>query len=307
MLDSSRRASIRSNLILRAAVIDAVRQFFQKHNYLEVETPTRLPTQAPEEHIEAVRSDGWFLQTSPELCMKRLLASGYSKIFQICRCFREGERGHRHLPEMTLLEWYTTDADYRHMMAQTEALIRHVAQSLNINHSLQYQKDTIDWHTPWQRMTVAKAFETFGSITLDEALNTDRFDEIVTLEIEPNLGNQHPTFLMDYPAKLGALARLSPTDKHVAERFELYIGGIELCNGFSELTDPVEQRNRFEDANQQRATAKKPPYPMPEKFLGALKKMPPAAGNALGLDRLAMLFADTNQIDDVVAFIPEEL
>ena len=115
-MPSLRQASIRYNLHLRTAVIDAVRQFFLKNDYLEVETPIRQPTQAPEEHIDAVSSGRWFLQASPELCMKRLLASGYQRIFQICRCFRGQERGRRHLPEMTLLEWYTAGDDYRHMM-----------------------------------------------------------------------------------------------------------------------------------------------------------------------------------------------
>ena len=306
-MPSFRQASIRSNLHLRAAIIDAARQFFLENDYLEVETPTRQPTQAPEEHIDAVSSGEWFLHTSPELCMKRLLASGYRRIFQVCRCFRDRERGRLHLPEMTLLEWYTANADYHHMMVQTEDLIRHVARVLGVKDTLRYQGQYIDWRTPWQRMTVAEAFEIYGSTPVDEALSTGRFDEILALEIEPYLGIQRPTFLIDYPAACGALARLSPDAPDVAERFELYIGGLELCNGFSELTDPTEQRQRFEDVLQKRSAVGKGTCPLPEKFLDALKDMPPAAGNALGLDRLVMLFADTNRVDDVVAFTPEEL
>jgi len=306
-MSSNRQASIRSNLILRAAVIGAVRLFFLENDYLEVETPIRQPTQAPEEHIDAVSSGRWFLHTSPELSMKRLLTSDYRRIFQICRCFRDRERGHRHLPEMTLLEWYTANADYHHMMVQTEDLIRHVARALGVKDVLHYQNYFIDWTTSWQRMTVAEAFDTYGSTTVNEALSTGRFDEILALEIEPDLGIQRPTFLIDYPAACGALARLSPDAPDVAERFELYIGGLELCNGFSELTDPAEQRERFKNALLKRSAVGKETCPLPEKFLDALKDMPPAAGNALGLDRLVMLFADTDKIDDVVAFTPEEL
>ncbi|RTZ98115.1 MAG: EF-P lysine aminoacylase GenX [Deltaproteobacteria bacterium] len=304
---SFRQATIRSNLLLRAAILDAARHFFITHDYLEVDTPIRQPTQAPEEHIDAVASGKWYLQTSPELCMKRLLAAGYPRIFQICHCFRDRERGGRHLPEMTLLEWYTAGHDYRHMMTQTENLICHISRTLGTGSPLSCQGHAIDCHAPWPRMTVAEAFEAFGSISVDEALSTGRFDEIIALEIEPNLGIERPTFLIDYPAACGALARLSPDNPDIAERFELYIGGIELCNGFSELTDPAEQRKRFEQAMQARSTAGKSTWPMPEKFLDALKKMPPATGNALGLDRLVMIFADTNKIDDVVAFTPEEL
>jgi len=306
-MSSYRQASIRSNLILRSAVIKAVRQFFMENDYLEVETPIRQPTQAPEEHIDAVLAGNWFLQTSPELCMKRLLASGYDNIFQISRCFRARERGRHHLPEMTLLEWYTANADYRHMMTQTEALIRHIAKTFGISDVLHYQDHDVNWRNPWKSITVADAFKRHGSLLLNEAIDTGRFDEIIALEIEPNLGIDRPTFLIDYPASLGALARLSPDNSHVAERFELYIGGIELCNGFSELTDPAEQRHRFQEALRKRLAKGSNPYPMPEKFLAALEMMPAASGNALGLDRLVMLLADTSRIDDVVAFTPEEL
>ena len=142
---------------------------------------------------------------------------------------------------------------------------------------------------------------------VEEALARDCFEEVMVNEIEPNLGATRPLFLYDYPAALGALARLKPENRRVAERFELYIAGIELCNGFSELTDPLEQRNRFESEQNFRHSLHKPVYPMPQSFLTALNDMPAACGNALGLDRLVMLFADTTEIDDVVAFTPEEL
>ncbi len=302
-----RQTTIRNNLILRARIMAAIRQFFQEHGYLEVESPVRIPAPAPEAHIDAQTSDGWYLQTSPELAMKRLLAAGYHNIFQICKCFRKGERGGRHLPELTLLEWYTTGADYGAMMSQTEALVRHVARSVGHGKNMAYGGDTVDLDAPWLRLPVSEAFWHHGKTTVEKALASGNFDEIMGIDIEPRLGFERPTFLMDYPAACGALARKKPGAPHIAERFELYICGLELCNAFSELTDPVEQRRRFESENRLRKNRGQTPYPMPEPFLESLCRMPVAAGNALGIDRLVMLLADTDAIDDVVAFTPEEL
>ncbi|MFW5854694.1 MAG: EF-P lysine aminoacylase EpmA [Thermodesulfobacteriota bacterium] len=291
----------------RARILQAVRAFFYARGYLEVDTPIRLPGPAPEAHIDAVASEDWYLQTSPELCMKRLLAAGHPRIFQICKCFRKGERGERHLTEFTLLEWYTAGVEYIHMMAQCEDLIRWAARKAGHGDRLRYGDETIDLCTPWLRMTVREAFERFSPIPLDEALAADRFDEIIALEIEPRLEKRKPVFLYDYPAAAGALARLKPSDPTVAERFELYIAGIELCNAFSELIDPQEQRTRFEAELANRRKTGRPVYPLPEKFLEALPHMPEAAGNALGLDRLVMLLTDAPNIDRVVAFPPEAL
>ena len=156
-------------------------------------------------------------------------------------------------------------------------------------------------------MSVAEAFNRYAFITMEKALAEDCFDEVMVNKIEPKLGTPQPLFLYDYPASRGALARLEPVNNSLAERFELYIAGIELCNGFSELTDPLEQRSRFEKELQLRKSINKAAYPMPEKFLAALDDMPTACGNALGIDRLVMIFADTEKIDDVAAFLPEEL
>jgi elongation factor P--(R)-beta-lysine ligase len=295
------------NLELRANIIGAIRQFFTDHDYLEVETPVRIPAPAPEHHIDAEPSGDWFMHTSPELCMKRLLAAGYDRIFQICKCFRSKERGRRHLPEMTLLEWYTAGEDYHHMMAQCEALIRFVILGLNRGTGLTYQGNAIDVEKPWPRMTVAEAFDRHGSICETEALKNNRFDEIMGIEIEPHLGLDQPVFLMDYPAQCGALARLKSGRPEIAERFELYIGGLELCNGFSELTDRIEQRQRFKDEMDRRRMDGKALYPLPEPFLESLDHMPASTGNALGIDRLVMLIADATDIKEVVAFSPEEL
>lgn len=294
-------------LQLRALLIQALRGFFIDRGYLEVETPIRIPAPAPEAHIEPLASEAWFLQTSPELCMKRLLAAGIPKIFQLSKCFRKGERGHRHLPEFTMLEWYAAGNDYRDLMADCEALLRHLAAALGRAGVLAWQGHKIDLAPKWERLTVAEAFRRYAPCALEETLARDQFDEMLVEYIEPHLGITTPTFLFDYPAALGALARLSPIDPTVAERFELYVAGLELANGFSELVDSVEQRIRF--LNEQKAIRLqgRAPGPLPEPFIEALANMPPAAGIALGVDRLAMLFADTDSIDQVVAFTPEGL
>ncbi|RPJ10914.1 MAG: EF-P lysine aminoacylase GenX, partial [Desulfobacteraceae bacterium] len=234
----------KNNLQLRASILTAVRDFFAGHNYLEVETPVRIPAPAPEAHIDAIESEGRFLQTSPELCMKRLLAAGYKRIFQICRCFRKNERGSRHIPEFTMLEWYHAGFNYSDMMYETEALIKYVASKSGCGNRITYQGTGVDIGGTWGRMTVAEAFDKYASVSVDKALSEGNFD-ITMAEIEPALGQSAPLFLYDYPASCGALAKLK-NGSSVAERFELYICGMELCNGFTELTDPKEQRARFE-------------------------------------------------------------
>ena len=302
-----RQSEIGHNLDLRARVVQAVRSFFIENGYLEVDTPIRIPAPAPEAHIDAVASEGHFLQTSPELCMKQLLAAGYPRIFQICKCFRSKERGRRHIPELSMLEWYRAQGTYNDLMDDCQALIGYVARQAIGNNLLKYQGHAIDLKPPWKSLTVADAFTKYASMKVEDALAKDCFEEIMVNDIEPHLGTTAPLFLYDYPAALGALARLKPENPLVAERFELYIAGIELCNGFSELTDPAEQRKRFESEQKIRRSLNKPAYPMPQKFLTALSDMPAACGNALGIDRLVMLFADTAVIDDVIAFTPEEL
>jgi len=302
-----RQKTLLRNLKLRARIIQAIRRFFIENDYLEVETPYRIPAPAPEENIDAQPSGNWYLHTSPELSMKRLLAAGYPRIFQICKCFRQNERGSKHLPELTMLEWYTAGSTYHDVMDQCEELVRFVAQNIGHDPYISFQGSRISLRSPWPRITVAQTFNQFAALPMEVALKDNRFDELMVREIEPRLGLDKPVFIYDYPASRAALARLKPDDRTVAERFELYIGGLELCNGFSELTDPVEQKMRFEWEQERRRFSGKAPYPMPKKFLSALHDMPDAGGNAFGIDRLVMLFADTLNIDDVVAFTPEEL
>jgi len=291
----------------RAKLIQSIRLFFINNDFLEVETPLRIPSPAPEEHIEAITSSDWFLQTSPELCMKRLLAEGYSRIFQISKCFRAAERGNKHLPEFTMLEWYAAGFDYHQLMDQCEALLIAAFKDRGHNQDIIWQNKKINIASPWEKITVADAFLKYAPVTLEEALVQDKFDEIMVEYIEPRLGIERPTFIYDYPAKLAALAKLKESNSAFGERFELYISGLELANGFSELTDASEQRQRFEEALKLRSAKNWARYEMPGKFLQALQTMPPCAGIALGIDRLIMILADTDKIDDVVAFTPEML
>ena len=291
----------------RAKLIQSIRLFFIHHGFLEIETPLRIPSPAPEEHIEAILSGNWFLQTSPELCMKRLLAAGYQQIFQISKCFRAAERGSKHLPEFTMLEWYAAGFDYHQLMNQCEQMLIAASKDMGHNQDIVWQNKKINLAAPWERITVADAFLKYAPVTLEEALVQDKFDEIMVEYIEPRLGIDRPTFIYDYPEKLAALAKIKMNDPTIAERFELYIGGLELANGFSELTDANEQRQRFEEASEARTRKNWARYTMPKKFLQALQTMPQSAGIALGIDRLVMILADTDKIDDVVAFTPEIL
>jgi len=288
-------------------VIQAIRDFFTGNFYLEVETPIVCPCIIPESQIDSVTSDGLYLQASPELCMKRLLAKGFNKIFQICKCFRKNERGLHHLSELTLLEWYAKNDTYLDLMDQCQGLIKFIAARLNLDNQIKYQDKIINLNQPWQKLTVQQAFELYADRSLNDALSEGSFDEIISFQIEPRLGNTNPCFLYDYPASLASLAQLLPGNPEVAQRFEFYMAGIELANGFTELTDSVEQRSRFEIENKIRRSQKKAVSPLPEKFLTDLEKMPNAAGIALGIDRLAMIFCNASSIDDVVAFTPESL
>jgi len=294
-------------LEIRSLVIQAIRDFFTLNHYLEVDTPIRSPNIIPEAHIDPVTTEEYYLQASPELYMKRLLSKGVDKIFQIRKCFRKNERGTHHLPELTMLEWYTKDNTYLDLMDQCRELIKFIATRLDLEDQIKYQDKIIDLDKQWQTITVEQAFEIFADKSLEKALKDNSFDEIISFQIEPFLGNKTPAFLCDYPASLASLSKLKSENPEYAQRFEFYIAGIELANGFTELIDPVEQRMRFEKENHIRLLKNMQPVPMPDKFLKDLENMPECAGIALGIDRLVMIFCDTDSIDDVVAFTPELL
>ena len=296
-----------STLEARDKILQQIRKFFHNGVYLEVETPHRIPFPTPESYIDPVPSNSWFLHTSPELCMKRLLAAGCERIFQICHCWRSDERGSLHLPEFTMLEWYRSYCTYLDLMEECESLVRCVALALGKGDQISFRGIEIDLDLPWERITVRDAFQRYGGLSMEQALSRDIFDDIMVRDIEPQLGQTKPVFIHDYPAERGALARRKLTDPTVVERFELYIGGLELANAFTELTDHKEQRDRFLSEQDSRRSMGKSISPLPEKFLADLASMPPSAGIALGIDRLIMVLLDKNQIDDVVAFVPEDL
>ncbi len=300
-------------LVIRGKIIEAIRAFLSRQGFIEVQTPLMTHAPAPESSIEAFPvSQGrdrpeLFLITSPELNLKRLLAEGFDRIFQLGPVFRKGERGRHHLPEFTMLEWYRLGADYYSLMSDCEALIATVACAAGWKaHSVVYRGKEIDISSPFPRLTIKEAFEKYAGWTPGPDPDLDRFNEDMITKIEPNLSHDRPIFLMDYPASCASLSRLKPSDPTVAERVELYAGGIELANGFSELTDPREQGDRFRKEAQIRRAHGLNAYPWPEKFLSALERLPECAGMALGIDRLVMLLTDAPDIDKVVAFPPEE-
>lgn len=301
-----------NGLTRRSRLMAALRTFFLERGYIEVDTPLRLPVQLPEAHISAFSSEGWWLHSSPEQCMKRLLARGCPQLFQICHCFRKEECGRLHQSEFTMLEWYRAGADYRDLMEECEQLLSCLAQALSLFPALRRpgrlsrQGRGIGLQPPWQRLSVAEAFRRHAGMEVNEALEHNRYEELLVERIEPQLGWDTPVFLYDYPLTLGALARRSPANPELAERFELYIAGMELANGFSELTDAEEQHLRFEQAIATLRAAGRQAA-MPERFLDDLKRMPAAAGIALGVDRLFMLLEDQDDIRQVIPFAEDML
>ncbi|MBM3133120.1 MAG: EF-P lysine aminoacylase GenX [Chloroflexi bacterium] len=300
--ERERLARIKPHLERRALVYEATRHFFRERGFLEIETPIRMPTLAPEAQITPIESDGWFLSTSPELHMKRLLAAGYDRLFQIGRCFRKGERGRWHNPEFTLLEWYRTGADYLQMIGDTEDLVCAATTRLGLGSTIRYQGERIDLSPPWSRVTVRQAF--LGIAGWDPVREPDpvRFDTDLVTKVIPGFAPDHPVVLLDYPAPMASLARLNPNDPAVAERAEVFIGGLELANAFSELTDARTQKERFAEEMEAIKKGGRQHAPMPERFLGAMGHFPECGGIALGMDRLVMLLCDARSIDEVMPF-----
>jgi lysyl-tRNA synthetase class 2 len=299
-------AAKRCRLEMRSRILHGMRLFFVERGFVEVQTPVRTPAPAPERHIDAVRSEGWYLQTSPELYMKRLLAAGYDKIFQIGPVFRKGERGRRHHPEFTLLEWYRLGADYDALKADCQDLLQAVCAHVGRFPRFSYGAHLLSVLSPWEHWTVRDIFLNRAGWDPFKNYEADRFTEDLVEKIEPALGFPSPAFLSDYPPEEAALARLRPHgDVRVAERFELYWAGIELANGFSELTDRREQEARFRKCLAQRREEGRDVYPWPQRFLESLDDLDAAAGIALGVDRLVMLLTDASSMDEVTAFEPE--
>jgi lysyl-tRNA synthetase class 2 len=311
--ESGRLAARLPYLRCRALMTAGTKVFFTARGYLEVETPYAVPAPGEEIHIQAFAvTGGLFLHTSPEFAMKKLLAGGAGKIFQLARVWRNEPPSPTHASEFTLLEWYTPGAAMASLMDETESLLRAVLPP------------AVTWNgttaslAAFERLTVAEAFFRHAAVdilatagdaqALAKAAQTDLrgaeswedlFFRLLLERIEPHIGRPHPTFLTHWPAAQAALARRDPADPRVAERFELYCCGLELANAFVELTDATEQRARFVADRARRHALHGPDWPLDEDFLSAVAQLPPCAGIALGFDRLVMLATGAPRITDV--------
>ncbi len=294
----------RQRLRLRCLALQATRRFFIEQGFLEVTTPVLHPFLIPEEHIHAVEAEEGFLLPSPEIHMKCLLAAGYERIFQIGPAFRKGEKGQHHLQEFTLLEWYRAGAGYQALADDCEQLLPGICEKLYGERAVSCQGRTVDLTPPWPRITAESAFESHAGWNPLEERDPERFERDLMERVVPLLDPFRPVFLTDFPDYEASLAVRKEEDPRVAERLELFAGGLELANGFSELTDAREQRDRFLEVNRKRKERGEQPYRMPEGFLEALQHMPASAGMAMGVDRLVMFLSDAEHIQDVVAHVP---
>ena len=292
--------NIKARLRKRAGLISVIRAYFDERDFIETETPIVIKAPAPEEYSEGIPVENGFLRTSPELQMKEMLCVGYEKIYQIGACFRKNEFGARHCPEFTMLEWYEAKIDYLQLLEFTAGLLRFAAQKIIGSLQVEYQGQAIDLALEPQIITVRDAYKKYAGVDVAQISTEEKFDEIMTSRVEPCLGIGKMTFLIDYPANRAALARLKPDAPKLAERWELYLAGMEIANAYGELTDPVEQRKRFEKAQAARTENNFVPYPFPDDFFRALESgMQECSGCALGIDRLAMIFTDSADISEV--------
>ncbi|RXG88322.1 EF-P lysine aminoacylase EpmA [Bradyrhizobium zhanjiangense] len=317
----------------RGAITGALRGFFAEQGFVEVETSVLQVSPGNETHLHAprteiLRPDGSrasrYLRTSPEFACKKLLAAGETRIFEFARVFRDRERGDLHLPEFTMLEWYRAGAPYDAIMADTVVIIARAAQVTGIG-TFSFRGRTADPFAEPELVTVAGAFERFAGIDLLSTISggegnraalavaaggrvrvaeddtwSDIFSKVLVEHVEPQLGQGRLTILFEYPSPEAALARVKADDPRVAERFEVYACGVELANGFGELTDAEEQRKRFTESMAEKQRRYGDAYPLDEDFLAAVAAMPEASGVALGFDRLVMLASGASRIDQVV-------
>jgi lysyl-tRNA synthetase class 2 len=310
--------------------------------YEEVETPILVPAPGMEPHLAPFETSflpehgpggprPLWLITSPEYAMKRLLADGFERVFQLSRVFRNGERSATHNPEFTMLEFYRVGTDYRGIMADLERLIEAAARALGPEGAPRVERGghAVDLAVPYERLTMQEAFARHAGVDLagcrgdpdrlraaaraaghDAGPEGEPFDDaffrIMLTAVEPRIGRTRPTFLVDWPASMAALSRLKPGDPRWAERFELYAGGLELANGFTELNDPAEQRARLLAEQALRHRLGRPALPIDEPFLAALARMPAAGGVAVGFDRLLMLLTGAASIGEVLLFPASE-
>ena len=294
--DISIISSIRPRIEQRAEIVFAVRDFFRASGFTEVTTPVRVLAPAPELHINAIKSGNFFLRTSPELEMKCMLAAGYEKIFQIGPCFRENEIGRLHREEFTMLEWYEAGADCRKLITFTREMLESVSRAVFQKSECLFNGIPIDF-AKHEVLSLASAFAKFAGQDLLKIVDDGKFEEILLAKVEPSLPKDRPVFLSGYPAKFAALSKLNKENPEFAERWELYLGGIEIANAYSELVDKDEQLKRFENALLNKKEAGETVYPENTLFIEALEHgIPECAGCALGLDRLVMVLTGAASI-----------
>ena len=338
--DEDAHMPLEQSLRLRARANKTIRAFFDARDFLEVETPNWVAAPGTDVHLDPVRAiyedlhDGQpvsgYLHTSPEFAMKRLLVEGLERIWQMCKVWRNGEITPLHNPEFTILEWYRAGEPVETIMADVEALaLELLGDEAVVAEDGQVRR--VELGAPFKRLTMQQVVEEACGFDLLEALEFDAllracetnellsqrslerarkhelwdelFFELQVSYLDPFLAEQGAVFVTDWPAPLAVLARKRPDDTRVAQRFELYIGGVELANGFQELTDPKEQRERFQQDLQTRRERGLPELPMPERFLESLERgMPPSSGVAVGVDRILMLAAGVSDIREVAPF-----
>jgi lysyl-tRNA synthetase class 2 len=293
-------------LISRHLILKGIRQWFFSEGFVEIQPPVVSRTPLPESSVDLFEiEDGRrpsYLLPSPELYLKPLLSLGLERFFSVGPAFRRGERGRHHLPQFTILEWYRANSDYSSLMKDCQALISSAFKALQNppgDLSINYNGGRlIDLEPPYEIMTVEEAFEKFAGWNPVYEKNEQRFEEDLVSKVEPALSKIGAVFLKDFPSWAASLSKLKETDSNVCERVELYIAGLELANGFSELLDPEEQRARFEAENRKRHSLGMKILPAPAEFLSALERCPPSAGMALGIDRLVMLLTGASGISE---------
>jgi lysyl-tRNA synthetase class 2 len=302
-----RRSNVlKSRLIRRAQILRELRRILDDAGYIEVETPARVRSPGTDVNIEAFASEERYLITSPEFHMKRMLAQGFQRIYQICRCFRKGERTELHNPEFTMLEFYAAGLNLSGMMAEIEEIVWKLASAAGAR-ELEFRGMRCDLQPPWERVSVEEAFRKYAGWSPLEVFDEERFYFDLVDKVDRHLGAGHPTILHHYPVELAMLAVRDPAKAEVALRFEVYFCGVEIANAFEELTQMEEQRRRFERDIETRRTRGLPLYPKDEIFLQSLSDLPPCSGIAVGLDRLIMLLTGAESIGEVLAFPDEEV
>lgn len=355
--DLKNNPQARQRLISRAKILQAIRDFFSQEGFLEIDSPLLVSRPALEVHLnhfetvvvdEKGRHFPAYLITSPEYSLKKILAAGFPKIFQLGRVFRQGEPwNEQHNPEFTMLEWYRSGTDYWGIMEDAERLVEYLVKNLQLekseiqnpksetnpnfqNSKLNYQGQEIDLSIPWERLSMREAWKKYAGVDLDDFLTQEKMAELVRQkgyqsglddtfddlffkiflsEIEPKTAAlNRPVFLYDYPAQMAALSKKKKEDPRYAERFELYIAGLELANAYSELIDWQEQEARFQSDQEKRRQLGKKVYNIDDDLIAALRSgLPECGGIALGVDRLVMLLLNARDIREVILFAADEM